>query len=160
MIRPCNKEDLDSIYNIINDAAVAYQGSIPNDCFHKPYMKLTALKAEIDAGVVFWGWEESGILQGIMGKQHVQDVFLIRHAYVAPNSQGKGIGSALLNFLLRQISGRILVGTWAAAHWAVALYERHGFKMTDPAEKDFLLEKYWTISQRQKETSVVLLQDI
>ena len=160
MIRPCNKDDLDSIYNIINDAAVAYQGNIPNDCFHKPYMKLTALKAEIDAGVVFWGWEESGILQGIMGIQHVQDVFLIRHAYVAPNSQGKGIGSALLNFLLHQISGRILVGTWAAANWAVTLYERHGFKMIDLAEKDFLLEKYWTISQRQKETSVVLLQDI
>ena len=94
-----------------------------------------------------------------MGIQKVQDVMLIRHAYVRTDSQGKGIGSLLLSYLLDQVKGRILVGTWAAAYWAIGLYERHGFKMTSPIEKDILLDKYWTISPRQKNTSVVLLQD-
>jgi len=159
MIRQCNSADLNIIHEIINDAAIAYRSNIPDDCYHEPYMELTVLKSEVDAGVVFWGWEESGTLKGAMGIQKVQDVMLIRHAYVRTDSQGKGIGSLLLSYLLDQVKGRILVGTWAAAYWAIGLYERHGFKMTSPIEKDILLDKYWTISPRQKNTSVVLLQD-
>ncbi len=159
MIRKCNDEDLDLIYEIINDAARAYRGKIPDDCYHEPYMELTQLKSELAAKVKFWGWEESGALEGIMGIQKVQDVTLVRHAYVRTGSQGKGIGGTLLKFILAELNGRILVGTWAAAYWAIGLYERHGFKMTTLAEKDLLLDKYWTISARQKKTSVVLLQD-
>ncbi len=159
MIRQCNYEDLDIIHEIINDAAKAYLGRIPDDCYHQPYMDFIALRSEVEAGVQFWGWEDSGILQGIMGVQNIQDVILIRHAYVRTFSQGKGIGGSLLNYLLERIRGRVLVGTWAAAYWAIALYERYGFKMAMSQEKDLLLEKYWTISERQKETSVVLMQD-
>ena len=159
MIRQCTYEDINTIHEIINDAAVAYRGNIPDDYYHEPYMELASLKSEIDAGVDFWGWEESGTLTGIMGIQNVLDVRLIRHAYIRTAYQGKGIGGSLLKFLLEKNNGRILVGTWAAAHWAIGLYERHGFTMTTPVEKDHLLEKYWTISPRQKETSVVLLQD-
>ena len=159
MIRQCNNADQEIIHKIINEAATAYRGNIPDDCYHEPYMELTDLQSEVDAGVVFWGREEAGVLTGVMGIQKVQDVMLIRHAYVRTGSQGKGIGGALLNYLLGQVKGRILVGTWAAAYWAIGLYERHGFIMTTPTEKDLLLDKYWTISPRQKDTSVVLLQD-
>ena len=157
MIRPCANADFEAIEAVINEAAQAYRGVIPADCWHEPYMTGPALKTEIEAGVNFWGWDESGTLTGIMGIQHVRDVTLIRHAYVRPAHQGRGIGSALLTFFAHQTTGPLLVGTWAAAEWAIRLYERHGFRLVSPAEKDRLLSTYWSIPPRQKETSVVLV---
>jgi GNAT superfamily N-acetyltransferase len=152
--------DVDAIGVIINDGAEAYRGVIPEDCFHDPYMSTAKLALELDAGVVFWGWCVEEVLVGVMGLQKVRDVTLIRHAYVLTAWQGKGIGSGLLNFLLGKVAGDILVGTWAAASWAIRLYERHGFAMTGTAEKNKLLDTYWEISERQRETSVVLRQRI
>jgi GNAT superfamily N-acetyltransferase len=119
-------------------------------------MTASALKTEIEAGVNFWGWDESGALSGVMGIQHVRDATLIRHAYVRTTDQGRGIGSALLGFLAARTKGPLLVGTWVAAAWAIRFYERHGFRLVSPAEKDRLLGTYWRIPLRQKETSVVL----
>jgi GNAT superfamily N-acetyltransferase len=141
---------------IINEAAQAYRGVIPADCWHEPYMTGSALKGEIEAGVNFWGWDESGTLIGVMGIQPVRDVTLIRHAYVRTAHRGRGIGAALLQFLLSRATGRWLIGTWAAAEWAIRFYQRNGFRLVSPAEKDRLLATYWTISPRQIETSVVL----
>ena len=160
MITKCSKTDLDAITAIINDGAEAYRGVIPEDCFHEPYMPSEKLASEMDAGVVFWGWYEAGLLAGVMGLQKVRDVTLIRHAYVRTACQGRGIGSNLLNYLLGKVAGEILVGTWAAAAWAIRLYERHGFVLTGTAEKDYLLDTYWHISERQRDTSVVLRQRI
>jgi GNAT superfamily N-acetyltransferase len=157
MIRRCADADFLAIHSIINDAAEAYRGAIPEDCWHEPYMTDSALKSEIEAGVNFSGWEESGILLGIMGIQQVRDVSLIRHAYVRTAHQGRGIGSALLRVFTKQTTRPLLVGTWATAEWAIRLYERNGFRLVSPAEKDQLLSTYWNISQRQKETSVVLV---
>ena len=156
MIKECSKADLLTIAAIINDGAQAYRGVIPEDCFHNPYMTTEKLASEMDAGVVFWGWYESELLAGVMGLQKVRDVTLIRHAYVRTACQGKGIGSSLLNHLLAKATGNILVGTWAAASWAIRLYERHGFVLTGTAEKDALLDSYWQIPVRQRDTSVVL----
>jgi GNAT superfamily N-acetyltransferase len=157
MIRPCTDHDFNEIACIINEAAEAYRGIIPADCWHQPYMSRAELMAEIAAGVNFWGWEESGALAGVMGIQQVRDVTLIRHAYVRKAQQGKGIGSSLLDALIARASGPLLVGTWAAAGWAKRLYERHGFRLVDAEEKDRLLSSYWNISARQRETSVVLV---
>jgi GNAT superfamily N-acetyltransferase len=156
MIRPCEAADFAVIEAVINEAAEAYRGVIPADCWHEPYMTRAALTKEIEAGVEFWGWEESGELAGVMGIQQVRDVTLIRHAYVRKSQQGRGIGSGLLDFLIGRATGPLLVGTWAAAVWAIRLYERHGFRLVSPEEKDLLLVTYWSISARQKETSVVL----
>ncbi|MBI4967852.1 MAG: GNAT family N-acetyltransferase [Rhodospirillales bacterium] len=155
-MRPCQAGDVEAIFAIVNDAAQAYKGVIPADRWHEPYMPLDELKAEIAAGVAFSGWEEAGGLKGVMGIQPVQDVHLIRHAYVVTASQGQGIGAALLRHLLARTPGRILVGTWAAASWAVRFYQRHGFALTDTATKTRLLKTYWTVPDRQIETSVVL----
>jgi len=157
MIRPCSNADFQEIENVINEAAEAYRGAIPADCWHEPYMPGSALKAEIAAGVNFWGWEESAILIGIMGIQQVRDVTLICHAYVRTEHQGRGIGGALLSFLADQTTGPLLVGTWAGAEWAIRFYERHGFRLAPAAERDHLLSTYWSIPTRQKETSVVLM---
>jgi GNAT superfamily N-acetyltransferase len=157
MIRPCAEDDLQTIESIINEAAHAYRGAIPADRWHEPYMTDSELKAEIESGVKFWGWDEAGALVGVMGIQHVRDVTLIRHAYVRTAQQGRGIGAALLKFLADQTSRPLLVGTWAAAEWAIRFYERHGFRLTGEAEKDRLLSTYWNIPARQKETSVVLI---
>ena len=157
MIRQCIEADLPAVEAVINEGAQAYRGVIPPDRWREPYMTASALRAEIDAGVDFWGWEESGTLAGVMGIQHVRDVTLIRHAYVRTAQQGRGIGGALLAFLTGQASGPLLVGTWAAAEWAIRFYQRHGFQLVPPAEKDRLLATYWHIPERQKETSVVLL---
>src|SRR5579871_3998453 len=157
MIRPCAKTDFPVIESIINEAAQAYRGVIPDDCWHEPYMPASELRSEISAGVDFSGWDESGTLVGVMGIQHLREVTLIRHAYVRTAQQGRGIGSALLNFLAAQSTRPLLVGTWAAAQWAIRLYERHGFRLVSPAEKDKLLTTYWNIPSRQKETSVVLV---
>lgn len=156
MIRPCDENDFAAIYAIVNDAAQAYRGVIPADRWHEPYMPEGELRHEIASGVAFWGFEEGGELVGVMGIQHVQDVTLIRHAYVRTARRGQGIGSELLAHL-RTLTGRpILIGTWAAATWAIRFYEKHGFRLVTPAEKDRLLGKYWRIPRRQVETSVVL----
>jgi GNAT superfamily N-acetyltransferase len=156
MIRRCTGGDIAEIDVIINQAAEAYRGAIPPDCWHEPYMTRSELLAEITVGVNFWGWDESGSLAGIMGLQKVRDATLIRHAYVRPAIQGRGVGGALLTALTRRANGLLLVGTWAAATWAIRFYERHGFHLVLPDEKDRLLRAYWSISPRQQETSVVL----
>ena len=155
-IRPCRVEDNPRILEIVNAAAEAYRGEIPDDCWHEPYMSSLELETEIGAGVKFWGYEADDALIGVMGIQRVRDVDLIRHAYVATSSQGRGVGSALLAHLQGMSAGPILVGTWSDAKWAIGFYERHGFELVSPAEKAALLKKYWTISDRQIETSVVL----
>lgn len=155
-IRRCRDDETESMLAIINDAAEAYRGVIPADCWHDPYMSLAELKSEIAAGVTFWGSDMNGALAGIMGVQPVRDVTLIRHAYVATQYQGHGIGSQLINHILQTTTNKMLVGTWAAASWAIKFYERHGFTLVAPQQKIELLKSYWTISERQIETSVVL----
>lgn len=155
-IRVCRADEQPAIAAIINAAAEKYRGVIPPDCFHDPYMSAAALASEIDKGVRFWGWQEGDRLAGVMGLQVVKQRPLIRHAYVEPALQGQGIGSKLLRFLIAQHDGPILVGTWSDAAWAIRFYERHGFVATSRAETDDLLRTYWTVSERQIETSVVL----
>jgi len=144
------------IYAIINEAAKAYRGVIPADCWKEPYMSKDALRHEMNQGVVFWGYQEDGELLGVMGIQHVQDVTLIRHAYVCTAKRNQGIGGKLLSSLCKQTAQPILVGTWADAVWAIRFYEKHGFRSVSPEEKDRLLRRYWSIPKRQIETSVVL----
>lgn len=158
MIRPCHARDISVMDAIINEAAQKYRGVIPADCFHDPYMSRAELESEIAAGVQFSGWEENFELVGVMGVQRVKDATLIRHAYVRGAHQGKGIGGKLLNSLSGQVSGPLLIGTWADASWAIQFYQRHGFRLADAAEKDQLLSTYWRISDRQRETSVVLMR--
>jgi GNAT superfamily N-acetyltransferase len=155
-IRPCRESDRAAILAIVNAAAEAYRGVIPPDRWHEPYMPPDELDGEIAAGVVFWGYEEDGRLIGVMGLQPVRDVDLIRHAYTLPNRQRGGIGGALLGHLRQLSTRRILVGTWAAADWAIHFYQRHGFQLVAPARKAVLLKTYWNIPDRQIETSVVL----
>jgi len=157
MIRLCGEADIPVIDAIINEAARAYEGVIPADCWHEPYMPRAELLAEIAAGVQFRGWDKSGDLVGVMGIQKVHDATLIRHAYVLSSHQGRGIGGALLAALVRESSGQLLVGTWAAAQWAIRFYQRHGFRLVPAQEKDRLISRYWNISQRQQEVSVVLM---
>jgi GNAT superfamily N-acetyltransferase len=156
MIRQCANADLAAMDSVINEAALAYREVIPADCWREPYMTRDELAGEVAAGVRFWGWEDSGALVGVMGLQNVRDASLIRHAYVRTAVQGQGIGAALLNTLAGQAEGPLLVGTWAAAEWAIRFYERQGFRLVSSAEKDRLLRAYWDISPRQRETSVVL----
>ncbi len=155
-IRPCHGDEQGAILAIVNAAAAAYRGVIPNDCWHEPYMPASDLHAEIAAGVVFWGNETDGALVAVMGLQRVRDVDLIRHAYVLPGHQRHGVGGALLAHLRRQSARRMLVGTWAAAEWAIRFYRRHGFELVAPEHKSTLLKTYWTVRDRQIETSVVL----
>jgi N-acetylglutamate synthase-like GNAT family acetyltransferase len=156
MIRPCTSADIPVIDSIINEAAAKYRGVIPADCWHEPYMSRRELEAEIAAGVRFSGWEEAGDLIGVMGVQNVKDATLIRHAYVRAAQQGRGIGGKLLQELASQIAGPLLIGTWADASWAIRFYQSHGFQLTSAEEKNRLLAAYWTISDRQRDTSVVL----
>ncbi len=156
MIRPCSDTDFDTIYAVINDAAEAYRGVIPRDCWHEPYMSQDELRHEIESGVRFWGHRQGGELLGVMGIQDVQDVTLIRHAYVRTAYRHQGIGGTLLSELRQLTTRPVLVGTWAAATWAVRFYEKHGFRLVTPEEKNRLLKRYWSISERQVETSVVL----
>jgi GNAT superfamily N-acetyltransferase len=157
MIRPCSEAEVPFVEAIINEAARAYEGVIPADCWHDPYMSRAELLEEIAAGVQFSGWEDSGALIGVMGIQKVRDATLIRHAYVLSAHQSRGIGSALLMALVRQSSGQLLVGTWAAAEWAIRFYRRHGFRLVPMENKDRLLRTYWKIPRRQRETSVALM---
>jgi GNAT superfamily N-acetyltransferase len=156
MIRRCDEHDFGLIWAIINDGAQAYKGIIPQDCWTDPYMTRKDLQHEIDEGVVFWGYEENRTLLGVMGLQQVREVTLIRHAYVRTSSQKRGIGGRLLSHLRTLASGPVLIGTWADAVWAIRFYEKHGFEIVDPKEKNRLLKKYWTVPERQIETSVVL----
>ena len=158
MIRSCIDADCEAIYEIINDAAQAYCGVIPADRWHEPYMCMEELRHEIDGGVRFWGWEEDGRLLGVMGIQDVQDVTLIRHAYVRTANRNGGIGGKLLSGLRKLTTRPILIGTWAAATWAIRFYEKYGFRLVTPEEKDRLLKKFWSIPERQIETSVVLAE--
>src|SRR5258708_9315638 len=156
MIRRCNARDFESIWAIINDGAQAYKGIIPADRWTEPYMSREKLQHEIDDGVIFWGYEEAGTLVAVMGIQQVQDVTLIRHAYVRTTSQKQGIGALLLSHLREMANNPVLIGTWADAAWAIRFYERYGFQIVATYEKQRLLKKYWTVPERQIETSVVL----
>jgi GNAT superfamily N-acetyltransferase len=156
-IRPCRADERDTILAIVNAAAEAYRGVIPADRWREPYMDGAELDGEIAAGVAFWGWEsDDRELIGVMGIQPVGEVDLIRHAYVVPGRQRGGVGRALLEHLRQMTTRRILVGTWAAADWAIAFYRRNGFEQVSPEMKTTLLQTYWTIPERQIETSVVL----
>ena len=157
-IRRCRDDERPQILAIVNAAAEAYRGVIPADRWHDPYMPAAELDAEIDNGVAFWGHEQDGALAGVMGIQAVRDVTLIRHAYVDPSRQRGGIGGALLEHLLGLSETPMLVGTWADAEWAIRFYERHGFALVSPERKNELLRTYWTIPDRQIDTSVVLAQ--
>ena len=157
MIRDCLAADFDAMIQVINDGAQAYRGIIPPDRWHDPYMPTDELGAEISAGVSFRGWfdAETGLV-GVMGLQPVRDVLLIRHAYVRTDRRRAGIGSALIADLLERTDRPVLIGTWAAAKWAVTFYKNHDFELVSETEKNRLLKAYWTIPDRQIETSVVL----
>lgn len=155
-VHPCRDEDLTAVLAIVNEAAQAYRGVIPPDRWHEPYMSPAELRGDIAAGVAFWGFETDGELVGVMGIQPVRDVDLIRHAYVLPDHQRHGVGAALIKHLRRQSTRRMLIGTWAAASWAISFYRRHGFELVPAERKRDLLETYWSIPDRQIETSVVL----
>ena len=157
MISRLNPPDFTQILHVVNDAAQAYKGVIPQDQWREPYMSTEELKEEIESGINFYGWTENHTLVAAMGIQPFNDVTLIRHAYVLTNRQRSGIGGKLLNHLLKVAqTSVVLVGTWEAAYWAIRFYEKHGFKLLSRQETDTLLRKYWTISERQTETSVVL----
>jgi GNAT superfamily N-acetyltransferase len=156
MIARCEENDFEAIYSIINDAAQAYRGIIPADRWQDPYMPREELQREIDDGIVFFGYKEDDELLGVMGIQDKQDVTLIRHAYVRTHRRKQGIGGRLLAHLEQQTTHPILIGTWSDAVWAIDFYQKHGYRRVTPEEKDRLLRTYWTIPERQVETSVVL----
>ena len=157
MVHKLTDDAFEVILNVVNDAAVVYKGKIPVDCWKTPYMPRDELQTEIDSGVQFYGITQDNTLVAVMGIQRVGDVTLIRHAYTLTRFQRKGLGEKLLNYLLTLAeTKRILVGTWAAAPWAIRFYQKHGFKLVSTQEKDYLLHKYWNILERQVETSVVL----
>jgi GNAT superfamily N-acetyltransferase len=156
VIRLCTDADLDAMHSVINDSARAYRGIIPADRWKEPYMDMDELRSEVRAGVVFHGYEEGGRLQGVMGLQDRGELCLIRHAYVATSSRRKGIGTLLLAHLGGLTAKPLLMGTWQDATWAVAFYEKHGFRLLEREEKNRMLRTYWSIPERQVETSVVL----
>jgi len=155
-IRRSVEADGPAILAVVNDAAQAYRGVIPADRWHEPYMPKDELEREISEGVAFWVAEEDGRVLGVMGIQDKGDVALVRHAYVASATQGKGVGTKLLRHVGSLADKPILIGTWAAASWAIEFYERNGFTVVPDGEKDRLLRTYWSIPARQIETSVVL----
>ncbi len=156
MIRPATNKDFDDIYTIINDAAIAYKGIIPNDRWHDPYMSKEELRTQLEQGVKFSCYVEASQVIGVMGIQDKTDVNLIRHAYVRTTQRKKGIGTLLLKQLINTSDKPILIGTWKAATWAIGFYEKHGFTAVSEEDKDTLLKKYWNIPGRQVETSIVL----
>jgi GNAT superfamily N-acetyltransferase len=157
MICRLSSSEFDSILGVVNDAAETYRGVIPEDRWKEPYMSAEELRNEIESGVEFYGWKEDNVLVAVMGIQLVNDVTLIRHSYVLTSRQRRGIGKNLLNYLISLArTSEILVGTWEAAYWAISFYEKHGFRLMPSEEKNRLLRKYWNITERQIETSVVL----
>ncbi len=158
MIRPCNQADVGRIHEVINDAARAYEGAIPADCYHQPYMPIDELEREARR-MIFYGWEDDGRLTGVIGFEPIRGVTLVRHCYVLPERQRRGIGSALVRHVMSlTTTERLLVGTWGAAIWAIRFYEKHGFRLLPDA--DALLRTYWDIPARQRETSVVLGREL
>ncbi|MFF2887306.1 GNAT family N-acetyltransferase [Paenibacillus sp. NPDC057967] len=157
MIRLCEAHEWTKVRAIINDAAMAYKGVIPDDRYHEPYMSLTELEQEWNDGVQFWGYTDaSGELIGVMGLQDKGDVSLIRHAYVRSIARNGGIGGKLLHHLITRTNKPILIGTWSDASWAIGFYEKHGFRVVSTQEKERLLRLYWNVPERQMEESVVL----
>lgn len=150
------KKDFETIYEIINDASIAYKGIIPSDRWQEPYMSKEELKKQIIEGVEFWNFVEDDKVLGVMGIQFKKDITLIRHAYVRTLARQKGIGGKLLNQLINMSETPILIGTWADASWAISFYKKNGFKVLPKTEKNKLLKIYWNIPERQIETSVVL----
>src|SRR3954447_12994606 len=146
-IRRCRDDERPAILAIVNAAADRYRGAIPADCWHEPYMPPAELDGALAAGVAFWGYESDGALLGVMGIQPVRDVDLIRHAYVLPRHQGQGVGTALLRQLRGSSGRRMLIGTWAAAEWAIRFYRHHGFELVAPEHKAALLNTYWTVPE-------------
>ena len=159
MITKCKPADFNDIYAIINDAASAYRGIIPEDRWHDPFMPEEELKKQIDEGVEFWCYKESDKILGVMGIQFKGDVTLIRHAYVRTANKNQGIGGKLLKFLESIASTPVLIGTWTDASWAIEFYKRHGYRLLSTDEKNALLRKYWSIPERQVDTSVVLANE-
>jgi N-acetylglutamate synthase-like GNAT family acetyltransferase len=158
MIRECKLNEIDQIYHIINNAAEKYRGAIPDDCFHEPYMSFDELQREFRR-VTFYGWEETNELKGVMGMEKIKDVTLVRHAYVLTNTQKSGIGSRLIKYIEEKTATPLLlVGTWAAAVWAIKFYRKHGFTLLE--EKDRILQTYWDLPYRQIETSIVMGKQI
>jgi N-acetylglutamate synthase-like GNAT family acetyltransferase len=157
MIRRATDEDFEEIFKIINDAAIAYKGVIPPDRWHEPYMNREELQSQIDDGVQFSCYVDNDEIIGVMGIQDKLEVALIRHAYVRTKQRKKGVGTILLQELIKDEKKPILIGTWKAADWAIRFYEKHGFRLVGEKEKDRLLKKYWAIPDRQIETSVVLV---
>jgi GNAT superfamily N-acetyltransferase len=155
-VRPCRKDERSVILEIVNAAAEAYRGVIPADRWQDPYMSPPELESEISAGVTFWAYDDQGDVIGVMGIQPVRDADLIRHAYVRPGNQRRGVGTALISHIRSMSSRQMLVGTWAAAAWAIAFYQRHGFELISAEQKTALLKAYWAIPERQIEASVVL----
>ena len=156
MIKKCSEVEFETICGIINDAAQAYQGVIPEDAWHEPYMSQDELRSEIKAGVEFWGYYVDERLVGVMGVQDKQDVILIRHAYVLTSERRNGIGTRLLTHLERETSKPILIGTWSDANWAIEFYKKNGYRLISDEERGMLLSKYWSISHVQASASVVL----
>jgi N-acetylglutamate synthase-like GNAT family acetyltransferase len=159
LIRTSGSHDLDAILAVINDAAQAYRGVIPADRWHDPYMPSAELTREIADGVMFWVAEDEGQVLGVMGMQDKGDVALVRHAYVATTAQRKGVGTRLLRHVLGLTDKPVLIGTWADASWAIEFYQRNGFTLVSKEDKDRLLRRYWSIPDRQIETSVVLADE-
>jgi GNAT superfamily N-acetyltransferase len=155
-IRRLRDADLDAALAIVNEAAEAYRGVIPADRWHDPYMPRGELEKEIANGIAFWVAEEDGRVLGVMGIQDKGEVDLVRHAYVTPTVQRKGVGTALLRHVRGLADRPVLIGTWADASWAIEFYRRNGFTVVSKDDKDFLLRRYWSIPARQVETSVVL----
>jgi N-acetylglutamate synthase-like GNAT family acetyltransferase len=153
MLRKCDSGDIGRIFHIINEAARAYEDVIPDDCYQRPYMSMEELIAELKR-VTFWGWENASNLVGVMGLEPIKDVHLIRHAYVLPKWQHRGIGGELIKLIKSKVKGPLLLGTWVDAQWAITFYEGHGFSLMP--DKDRLLKTYWDIPQRQIDTSVVM----
>ena len=155
-IRPATTADHSAILAIINDAARAYKGVIPEDRWHEPYMSAEELTKEMAAGVRFWIAGTDRDVSAVMGIQDKGDVALVRHAYVASTAQRSGLGTKLIRHVESLVDKPILIGTWEAASWAIDFYRRNGFTVVTPDDKDRLLRTYWSIPARQVETSVVL----
>ena len=157
MISEYTKSDNSKILYIINDAALRYKGIIPDNCWHEPYMSEQELIDEFSDGVRMFGYHRNNKLIGVIGIQKTNDVILIRHAYTLTSYQGKGIGSALIEYLLKKNqNSRLLVGTWRNATWAIRFYEKFGFILHAKEQSTLLLKKYWKISSKQIKNSVVL----